>query len=244
MQTFHRHAAFAAAIIFACTLVGGATRPAAAIPYTGTPDLKLTVDLATAGSNKNGFDTKLLFAKMYGSNMAAEAQRLHNRYGSVPVTDFFTLMDFTIADVLRMVKRDKLALPTASDPLVASQLDSNLLGAGIVPSGRRAGRYDVGYMIEHLISHPYHHELMMDLYHKYPAGEVASFHTVLASVVKDSAPRPTAFSRGSMMRSRNPGAPSQPAAVSPLPATTAPQPESSAQPAGSSPQPAASQQPR
>ncbi|MBC5822477.1 MAG: hypothetical protein GIX01_10905 [Candidatus Eremiobacteraeota bacterium] len=197
--------------------------------------------MVTAGSDKNGFDTKLLFAKMYGSRMPAEARRLQDMYGPLPVTNFFTLMNFTVADVLRMVKRDKVALPAADDPIVPEQLDSSLVAAGIVPSGHRAGRYDVGYMIERLISHPYHHELMMDLYRKYPAREVASFHTVLGQVVKDSVPR--SMVRSSMMRSRQPAHMATPGAATAGPAT--PQPvQSSVQPSGPSPGPAASSQPR
>lgn len=217
MQTFHRHAASAVAILFACAMLGGATRPAAAIPYKGTPDLKLTVDMVTAGSDKNGFDTKVLFAQMYGDGMPTEAARLTHIYGTGPVTNFFDLMNYTVADVLRMVKRDKVPLPPADNPIEPQQFDKNLVAAGMVHAGRRGGHYDVGYMIEHLITHKYHHELMMDLYHKYPRNEVASFHSVLASVVKD-----TPMNARVPSRAPTPS-PSLPAAASPGPtASSAP----------------------
>lgn len=186
--TLRRPALYALALLFALTGLFCSGRPAQAIPYHGPPDLKLTVDLVTAGTGKDGYDTKELFATMYGPRMPAEARRLTKMYGSAPVNNFFTLMNFTVADVLRMVKRDNVTLPAANDPIVPRRLDDSLVQTGLVPGGHDAGQYDVGYMIERLISHKYHHELMADLYRKYPRGEVASFHTVLASVVKDSAP--------------------------------------------------------
>ncbi len=184
LATVRRRVAAAISLAFAAGLLLGTPRSADAIAhhYQGDPNLQLTVDLVTAGSGDHGFDTKLLFSRMYGDRMPAEARRLTQLYGTLPVSNFFTLMDFTIADVLRIVQRDHVPLPKADDPLVPATIERNLVAAGKTPSGN----YDVGYMIEHLITHKYHHELMMDLYKKFPSREVGSFHTVLASVVQDS----------------------------------------------------------
>ncbi|MDQ2908718.1 MAG: hypothetical protein M3R44_05125 [Candidatus Eremiobacteraeota bacterium] len=184
-----QHAASAFAVLFALAGFAGASGPARAITYHGTPDLKLTVDMVTAGTGTNGYDTKQLFAAMYGARMPGEAHRLTAMYGPAAVANFFTLMNFTVADVLRMVKRDNVTLPAADSPIVPQRLDNSIAEAGLVAEGPRAGQYDVGYMIEHLISNHYHHELMMDLVRKYPRREVASFHSVLGTVVKDSAPQ-------------------------------------------------------
>jgi hypothetical protein len=163
-------------------LFAAASGPAAAIPYYGAPDLKLTVDLVTAGSGPNGFDTKVLFKNMYGDSMPAEAATLTSKYGAASVGDFFTLMDFSVADVLRMVKRDNVALPAADSPLSPIKLDRSVVLIGHSPHGN----YDVGYMLERLISHKYHHELMMDLNSHFSQERVATFHSILGSVVEDT----------------------------------------------------------
>ena len=174
------------ASLFATALAGcifaATSGPAAAVPYNGAPDLKLTVDLVTAGSGPNGFDSHLLFKNMYGTSMPAEAANLTKRYGAAAVGDFFTLMDFSVADVLKMVKRDNVALPAADTPLSPVRLDRSILLIGHSPNGR----YDVGYMLERMISHDYHHELMMDLNSHFSQQRVATFHSVLGSVIEDT----------------------------------------------------------
>ena len=165
-----------------CGLFASASRPAEAIPYHGTPDLKLTVDLVTAGTGPSGFDTKVLFKNMYGDSMPAEAAKLTKEYGAASVGDFFTLMDFSIADVVRMVKRDNVALPAADAPLSPIKLDRSVVLIGHSPSGK----YDVGYMLERLISHKYHHELMADLNSHFSQERVATFHSILGTVVTDT----------------------------------------------------------
>lgn len=171
------------AITLGCALALLTARPAGAIVYGGDPDLALTVDLVTAGSGDHGFDSRVLFEKMYGTRVAAERQRLLHLYGPMPVDHFFTLMDFTVADVVRMTTRDHVTLPKPDDPLDADALNRKLIAAGQTP----AGRFDIGYLIERLMSHHYHHELMSDLNAHFKAKTVGSFHTVLASVVQDTA---------------------------------------------------------
>ncbi len=166
----------------ATALTVAANRPAAAIPYHGPPDLKLTVDLVTAGTGPKGFDSHVLFANMYGTRAAAEAARLQARYGPAAVAGFFPLMDFTIADVVRMAKRDGVKLPAADNPLSPVKLDRSLYLIGHAPGGH----YDVGYMIERLISHKYHHELMADLNRHFSQTRVAAFHSVLGTAIVET----------------------------------------------------------
>lgn len=169
------------ATALACAFALSST-PVMAIPYHGAPDLKLTVDLVTAGTGPNGFDTKVLFKNMYGDSMAAEAAKLTTQYGAASVSDFFTLMDFSIADVVRMAQRDNVALPAADAPLSPIKLNRSIVLIGHSPNGK----YDVGYMLERLISHKYHHELMMDLDSHFSQERVATFHSILGTVVTDT----------------------------------------------------------
>lgn len=183
LSTLSRLSASLSAIALGCSIFVAASAPAVAIPYNGAPDLKLTVDLVTAGTGPSGFDSHVLFKNMYGTAMPAEAAKLTERYGAAAVTDFFTLMDFSVADVLKMVTRDKVALPAADSPLSPVRLDRSVVLIGHSPNGN----YDVGYMLERLISHDYHHALMADLNSHFSQQRVATFHSVLGSVVEDTA---------------------------------------------------------
>ena len=173
--------AVVAIVAFAASL--SAPRTAQAIVYRGAPDLKLTVDLVTAGSGPNGFDSKVLFAAMFGSHAGAEAKRLTALYGAHNVAEFFPLMDYSIGSVLTIVKRDHVPLPAADSPLDGKLVVEKLYEAGQT----KDGRYDVGFMLEHLITHPYHHELMSALNGHYTAKDVAGFHEVLGRAVMDAA---------------------------------------------------------
>ena len=175
-------ATFVAAAFLGVTFTLVPARPANAIVNSEAPNLPLTVQLVSIGETKHGYDTTKLFGFMYGSSMPAEAKHLTTTYGALPVANFFTLMNFSIDDVLKFVKRDGLKLPPATT-LSRNAFDKALREAGIAPSGK----YDVGYMLEGLITHKYHHELMADLFAKYPKKEVASFHIVLSHVITDTA---------------------------------------------------------
>jgi len=153
--------------------------PAGAIVYTGAPDLELTARLVAAGSDRGTFHATTLFERAFAKGWPAERAHMRAKYGDQRVRDCFALMDYTVGDTLRIVKRDNVAVPavtTSTTPLPAA-----LWAAGQTPSGR----YDVGYMLERLVSHAYHHEIMHDLDARFGRNANASFHIVLAALVAD-----------------------------------------------------------
>ncbi len=154
--------------------------PARAVVYAGAPDLALTVRFITTGSESDGFHARTLFARAFGVKWPKEEARLRQRYSAQRVRDCEALLDYAIADAVRVVKRDGVALPPAQAG--AQPLPVALWTAGLTPSGR----YDVGYMLERLITHPYHHEIMRDLDARFGPRINASFHIVLASIVEDA----------------------------------------------------------
>jgi hypothetical protein len=185
-------ARFACALLLCAALAGASlappvARPANAIVYRGDPDLALAVSLVQAGSGPSGFSSHLLFSRMFGNDAPAENLALKARYGASGEADFFGVMDYTVGDLLRIVKEKHIALPHP-DPIAAASpraLATRLYEIGRAPEGK----YDVGYMIERLMTHPIHHVIMRDIDARYDPYVNATFHIVLTKVVFDAARR-------------------------------------------------------
>jgi hypothetical protein len=158
--------------------------PAGAIIYTGTPNLALTTSMVVAGGGPGKFSSMQLFKVLTGSLSDAEATKLTKQFGAADVKNTFAVFDFTVNDVVRIATEKHIALPApVPAPTDGKALAVALYGAGITTTGR----WDVGYMLEHLISHPLHHAVMHDIDAKFGAYDNARFHIVLAQMMDDLA---------------------------------------------------------
>jgi len=117
--------------------------------------------------------------------MSDEITKLNRQFGAKNVASFVRTFTYAVNDVLRLVQANQVALPStpAPDPADGGRLVAALYGAGRMANGR----FDVGYMIEHAISHRLHVALMHDINADPAFGPKvnANFHTVLTQVVLD-----------------------------------------------------------
>ena len=158
--------------------------PAEAIVYAGTPDLALTAALVKAGGGARNFSSLELFKVITKGSTAAEATKLTNQFGARDVKDTFAVFDFAIDDVVRIATVKHIALPPpAPDPTDARALAVALYKAGTTTTGS----WDVGYMLEHLITHRIHHAIMHDIDAKFGARRNEVFHIVLSQMMDDLA---------------------------------------------------------
>ncbi len=153
--------------------------------YYGTPDLELTAALVQAGGGGEHFDAGQLVGVLAGSNKDAEVKHLTQMYGADGVTKFLGTFTFAINDALKIATSKGVAIPTPA-PEIATDgraLSEALFKAGSMPSGR----FDIGYMLEHLISRPIHVELMHDINAEATYGPAvnAQFHTILTTAIYD-----------------------------------------------------------
>ncbi len=168
-----------ACIVLVAACAAGRGR-AEAIVYHGPPDLELAARLVQAGSGVHGYHSKLLFARLYGADAAREKARLVHRYGERHVAQFFPMLDYSVYDIVRLATTVAHAkIPPAAATQNPAALQRDLIRAGTVPDGR----YDVGYMLERMMTHPLHHTLMQDLDAVYGAKNNGVFHEMLAAVV-------------------------------------------------------------
>lgn len=150
--------------------------------YYGKPDLTLTAQMLAAGGGAASFSSKKLFAYLAGGNASKEGASLIQRYGASNVDDFFKTFDAFIHLAVAQVQEQQIALPKVDTPGGAA-LSRDLYNAGVMPNGR----YDVGYMLEHLLSRPMHVTLMHEANASASVGpkKNAEFHIILSAAMND-----------------------------------------------------------
>jgi len=150
--------------------------------YTGSPDLTLTTQMVVAGGGPSNFSSYKLFSDMAGSHAAAEGRSLAARFGAYSVAQFFTTFDQFVHLAAVQLGSQHVQLPKV-EPLSGVLLAQELYRAGIMPDHR----YDVGYMLEHLLSRPMHVALMNAVNNDPAFGPAknARFHVILTAAMQD-----------------------------------------------------------
>lgn len=153
--------------------------------YRGTPDLGLTLAIVQAGGGPAHFDSARLFRRLAGGNARAESRKLAHLYGKAKMAAFMQTFNFAVGDLIALFKINHIALPSTPSvsPRNGPVLATAIYHAGIMPTGK----YDCGYMMEHLMTHPVHVVLMHDINVARGHGPQhnANFHIILTRMVVD-----------------------------------------------------------
>ncbi len=153
--------------------------------YRGKPDLGLVVALVDAGGGPHHFDSKKLLTVLASGNPKPETARLEKQYGKERIGSFMNTFTFAMPDLLKLFKYNHITLP--SQPSVSPK-DGRAMALAVYHDGiMPTGKYDCGYMMEHLMTHPIHVVLMHDInnVHGFGPKRNAGFHTILTRVVVD-----------------------------------------------------------
>jgi hypothetical protein len=153
--------------------------------YTGAPNLPLTLSVVVAGGGPAKFDSTKLVGVLAGSLTQAEVTKLTGQFGADNVGSFLKTFDFVIHDALALVQKNNVPVPAAPMPAPTDgkALAAALYGAGVTP----AGSFDVEYMLDHLVTHPLHVQIMNDIDADPQLGPKAdgNYHAVLTQAVLD-----------------------------------------------------------
>jgi hypothetical protein len=173
----------AAAVIMSAFVLSSSA--AQARVYHGQPDLALTVSVVTAGGGPQSFSTLRLLRSVAGPNLARELRVLKNRHGAQAVADMPVTLDFLIDDALRVVTAKHIVLP-APNPPPASR---HALVRAMWFAGVSHNSFDVGTMLERMLSHQVHHAIMADTDANPSIGHARneSAHILLAEMMNDLA---------------------------------------------------------
>ncbi len=153
--------------------------------YRGTPDLGLTVAIVEAGGGAKHFDSARLFHVLGGSRAASEYAKLQREYGKAKIAAFQQTFTFAVRDTATVFALNHVTLP--SQPRISPQDGRSMAIAiyhdGIMPTGK----YDCGYMMEHLMTHGVHIIVMHDINVAHGEGPThnANFHIILTRMIAD-----------------------------------------------------------
>lgn len=151
--------------------------------YKNNPKLSNTVALVVAGNGPANFSTVTLFGVLAGPVAKPEAAKLTKQFGAAGFAQYVKTFDFVIADSLKIVTAAKIKLPAPSpNPKNGKALAAALYSDGIDAS---TGTYNVEYMLDHLVTHPVHVQVMKDIDAKYGAKADADYHVVTLQIFKD-----------------------------------------------------------
>lgn len=153
--------------------------------YRGRPDLGLLVALVEAGGGRGRFDSTKLLTVMAGGDPKPEVERLQKQYGHSRMDAFMQTFTFSMIDLLEILAYNHIALPR--DPRIAPGDGRALTLAAYHDGIMLDGRFDCGYMMDHLMSRPVHIALMHDIdnVRGFGPSHNASFHTILTRAVVD-----------------------------------------------------------
>lgn len=151
--------------------------------YGGKPALAVTVALVQAGGGPGHFSLVTALDHMLGKKtVEAEVAKLTKQYGTHRVHAWVEVMNFYVADTLKIVKAKGIALP-APAKLSGVELAKTLVKVGT----DKDGVFWAGLMFDHAVSHPIHVQLMDDADAKYGAKWDANAHAVTNQAFYDVA---------------------------------------------------------
>ncbi len=152
--------------------------------YTGAPSLALTLSMVEAGGGPSNFSTATLLKVLTGSLFDAEVAKLTKQYGKEQVGQFLKTFDFVVNDSLKIVTEKKVALPSKPEP---DPTDGPALAKALWEAGQSGQGFNVEVMLDRLVSHPIHLQVMKDIDAKYGLGVDAQYHAILTTAMKDLA---------------------------------------------------------
>ncbi len=151
--------------------------------YVGAPALPTTLSMIVAGGGPAKFDSVTLVHTLAGSLTDAEVKKLTASYGADNVKSFLDVFNFVVADALELVAKNKVPLPSAPSP---DPHDGKALSAALYKLGVGSdGKYDVEYMLDELVTHGFHVQIMDDIDKKFSRKADANYHVVLTTAMGD-----------------------------------------------------------
>jgi hypothetical protein len=153
--------------------------------YLGPPQLGLAKAVIVAGGGTPAtFHTTTLLVALEGKHADAEKAALVQRFGPAAVDAFFAASDFAIQDGAALAAARGVKLPSKPSP---SPSDPRALAAALTAAGVYDSKhdFDTEYMIDHLLSHPIHEQVMDDIDAKLGKRADAYYHAVFAVLISD-----------------------------------------------------------
>ena len=163
--------------------------------YCSSPKLTNTLALIEAGGGPAKFSTVTLFGVLAGPVAGPESKKLTAQYTAAGFALYVKTFDFVINDSLKIVTAAKVALPKAPVPAPAdgstygtTGVDGKALALALYLDGVSPTKgFSVEYMLDHLVTHGIHVQVMKDIDANPELGPKAdaAYHVVTLQIFKD-----------------------------------------------------------
>lgn len=124
-----------------------------------------------------------LFRILGGPKARSEAEKLQHEYGKAKMTAFEQTFTFAMRDTVTVFALNHIALPSHPkiSPSDGRGMAIDIYRAGVMPTGK----YDCGYMMEHMMTHSVHIIVMHDINDAHGEGPShnANFHIILTRLI-------------------------------------------------------------
>jgi hypothetical protein len=149
--------------------------------YNGKPDLDATISFVTAGGGPAHFSTVKALTALAGADTAnGEVAKLTKQYGKDDATSFITVFDFAVADAAKRAAAAGVTFPTPT-------LSGKTLAVRLVNLGTVNGTFYIGTLLDHMLTHGIHEQVMADIDAKFGFAADANYHKVSNQAMADLA---------------------------------------------------------
>jgi hypothetical protein len=149
--------------------------------YTKSTDLPTTIAFVNAGGGPGKFSTATALTALVGADVTSkEVAKLTTQYGKPAVDSFVTVFSYAVNDATKIATADGIAFP-------APALSGDKLAGQIIRDGTADGTFETGYLLDHLLTHKIHDQVMGDIDAKYGAAADASYHKISNQAMYDIA---------------------------------------------------------
>lgn len=149
--------------------------------YTKSTDLPTTIAFVNAGGGPGKFSTSTALTALVGADVTnKEVAKLTTQYGKPAVDSFITVFSYAVNDATKIATADGIAFPSPA-------LSGDKLAGQIVQDGTANGTFQTGYLLDHLLTHKIHDQVMGDIDAKYGAAADANYHKISNQAMYDIA---------------------------------------------------------
>jgi len=151
--------------------------------YNGSPIGDVTAELLAIGGTPGNFSSVRTLNTLVGADtVTAEVKNLQARYGPDAVDRFIKVFDYTVNDAWSRAGKDNVAFPPAAT------LSDHDVAVALVQAGTAGdGTFWTGLMLDKLVSHKVHDQVMVDIDAKYGEPADASYHKIANRLFYDIA---------------------------------------------------------
>ena len=150
--------------------------------YSSGPNLAATVEFVQDGGGVKNFSfVKALDAIAGSALIEKEVSKLKKQYGGAAVGEWVKTWDFAVPDAVKVATNAGVTLPAPAT------LSGKELAVAMVKAGSTSGTFWTGDMLDHLISHKVHDQVMDDIDKAMSSTADANYHRITNQAMYDLA---------------------------------------------------------